>query len=172
MAHGFAAAAAAVLLTTGSVAVAQQSAPSSAMPGGASSSLQQSTLVEVKDNNAMAPSLNVNRKDLAGMTIYGSDGKKISGVDKVLGDSSNSIKAVTADVGGFLGIGSHEVIIPIEKLSKGDQKDSLKVSMTNDELKNLPQYASSNNRSSGSVGGSPANNRAPSGGATSPQQNR
>jgi hypothetical protein len=128
---------------------------------------QASMLHEIKDNNATAPNLNINRKDLAGMSIYGSDGKKIAGVSKVLGDSSNQIKAVTADVGGFLGVGSKEVVIPVDKLQKGTQKDQLQTSLTKDEIQRLDQYASSDNRS-GSVGGSAPSNQP--GGATAPRQ--
>lgn len=164
--HGLAAAAATLLLTTGGFAVAQQSPPKAAAPASPSDSmsLQRSTLHEIKDNNATAPNLNINRKDLAGMTIYGSDGKKIAGVDKVLGDSSNSVKAVTADVGGFLGMGSREVVIPIDKLTKGSGKDRLQVSMTKDEIQKLDQWA--DNGRGNATGGSPSS--APRGTGASP----
>jgi hypothetical protein len=154
--YGVAAAAAALLLSTGGLAVAQQSAPKSApsatMPGASSMSTQ--TLHEIKDNNATAAGLNINRKDLSSMSIYGSDGKKIAGVDKVLGDNSNQIKAVTADVGGFLGVGSKEVVIPVDKLQKGKEKNQLQTSLTKDQIQKLDQYAASENSRSGSVGGS------------------
>jgi hypothetical protein len=178
--HGLTAIAAALLLTTGGLAVAQQSAPSApSAPGappsapratgaGDSMNVQRSTLQEIKDNNAMASNLNINRKDLSGMTIYGSDGKKIAGVNKVLGDSSNSVKAVTADVGGFLGVGSKEVVIPVDKLRKGAEKDSLQVSMTKDEIQNLDQWADSGTGRGNPVGGSPPS--PPNGSGASPSQ--
>jgi hypothetical protein len=136
--------------------------PGSAMPGSSQ------TLHEIKDNNAMAPALNVNRKDLASMSIYGSDGKKIAGVNRVLGDNTNQIKAVTADVGGFLGVGSKEVVIPVDKLQKGKDKDQLQTSLTKDQVQNLEQYAATEGPS-GSVGGS-APGAQPGGGATPPRQ--
>ncbi len=105
-----------------------------------SASLARGTLHEIKDNNAMVQALNINAKDLSGMDIYGSDGKKIGDVDKVLGDSSNSVKAVTMDVGGFLGMGSREVVIPIERLQKGTEKDRLQVTMTKDEIQKLDRW--------------------------------
>lgn len=165
MKHGLAAVAAALLMTTGGFAAAQQSAPKATAPGGAAS-LERSTLHEIKDNNATAPNLNINRKDLAGMTIYGSDGKKIAGVNKVLGDSSNTVKAVTADVGGFLGVGSREVVIPVDKLQKGSDKDRLQVSMTKDEIQKLDQWADSGARGN-ATGGSPPS--APNGSTASPR---
>ncbi|HTI87240.1 MAG TPA: PRC-barrel domain-containing protein [Alphaproteobacteria bacterium] len=128
------------------------------------------TLHEIKDNNATAAGLNINRKDLSSMSIYGSDGKKIAGVDKVLGDNSNQIKAVTADVGGFLGVGSKEVVIPVDMLQKGKDKNQLQTSLTKDQIKNLEQYASSGNSRSGSVGGSAPSSQ-PGGAAAPPRRN-
>src|SRR5262245_60857787 len=133
---GIAAAAAALVLTAGGLAQAQQSPPPASPPasspgasspstpsgsmgsgtmGSTSSSTKfdKSTLHEIKEDTAMAAGLNVNAKDLRSMAIYGSDGKKIGEVKNVLADSSNHIKAVSADVGGFLGIGAREVVFPI-----------------------------------------------------------
>lgn len=157
--HALAASAAALLLTTSGFAMAQQTTPGvtdpgrpgaqsdrpatggAAMPADRSSaSLARGTLHEIKDDKAMVQALSINAKDLSGMDVYGSDGKKIGDVDKVLADSSNSVKAVTMDVGGFLGIGSREVVIPIERLQKGTEKDRLQVTMTKDEIQKLDRW--------------------------------
>lgn len=120
-------------------------------------SLERSTLHEIKSDTAMAQGLNVNAKDLSGMDIYGSDGKKIGDVNKVLGDSSNAIKAVTVDVGGFLGIGAREVILPIDKLQKGTEKDRLQVSMSKTDLENLEKWENPDRDAGGRApAGSPA----------------
>lgn len=164
--HALAASAAALFLTTSGFALAQQTAPGATDPGRAAApsermapsasglstdrsaaALDRSTLHEVKDNNASVQSLNISKKDLTGMDIYGSDGKKIGDVDKVLADSSNSIKAVTVDVGGFLGMGAREVVLPIDRLQKGTEKNRLQVSLTKDEIQKLDKWedASRNN---------------------------
>lgn len=158
--HALAATTAALFLTTSGIALAQQTSPSATDPGragapveraapsgaGNSATLAPGTLHEVKDNNVMVPGLSVSKKDLTGMDIYGADGKKIGDVDKVLADGSNSVKAVTADVGGFLGIGAREVVIPIDKLQKGPDKNRLQVTMTKDELQKLAKWEDSNPR--------------------------
>jgi sporulation protein YlmC with PRC-barrel domain len=163
--HALAATTAALFLTTSGFALAQQTSPGATDPGRAgaptervapsgaglpaernSATLAPATLHEIKDNDVMVQSLNISKKDLTGMDIYGSDGKKIGDVDKVLADSSNSVKAVTADVGGFLGIGAREVVIPIDKLQKGPEKDRLQVTMTKDELQKLAKWEDSNAR--------------------------
>ena len=110
------------------------------------------TLQEIKSDDAMAKPLNIRAKDLRGMDIYGADGKKIADVDHVLADQSNEIKAVSADVGGFLGMGTREVVIPIDKLTKGSEKDRLHTALTKDQIGKLDQWADASG--SGSTSGS------------------
>ena len=105
-----------------------------------SASLSAASLQEIKDDSTIISALDMNVKKLKGMDIVGSDGKKIGEVDKVLSDGSNQPKAVTVDAGGFLGIGSKEVIVPFDRLSKGAKDDELKTAMSKDELMNLTQY--------------------------------
>jgi sporulation protein YlmC with PRC-barrel domain len=128
---------------------------------GATEHLKTQMLHESKNDDAMVPGLNVKADKLSGMDIYGTDGKKIGDVDKVLADSSNQIKAVTVDVGGFLGIGAKEVVIPISQLQKG-QKDRLQTSMTKDEIQNLQKYDSTGSNSGAAGSGA-------SGGVTTPR---
>lgn len=148
---------AAIILTAGTFAMAQgtapgqratppateRAAPPAAAPSDQAASLAPGTLHEIKGDTATAATaagLNISAKDLSGMDVYGSDGKKIGDVKKVLGDNSNSIKAVTMDVGGFLGIGSREVVLPIDKVQKGTEKDRLQVSMSKDDIQALKQW--------------------------------
>jgi hypothetical protein len=111
----------------------------------------QAQLIEIKNDDARATSLKMSRKDLVASSIYGSDGKKIASVSRVLGDNSGNIKAVTADVGSFLGMGSKEVVFPIDKLSKSDERNHLTTTMTKGDINQLQQYASSDSVRSGSA---------------------
>jgi hypothetical protein len=157
--YTLAAATAAVFLTAGGFAQAQsapdtgtgtktmpserQSTPPTtrdSMPGKSAGALDSGSLSEVKDDKAMVKSLNVSAKDLADMDIYGSDNKKIGEIDKVLADSSGDIKAVTVDVGGFLGIGAKEVLVSLDNLQKGPKKDQLQTSMTKKEIETLGEW--------------------------------
>jgi hypothetical protein len=156
-------AAAALLFASGS-AIAQQSSRTV----GASVDIQ-GPLTEIKNDDARAPSLNISRRDLAASSIYGSDGKKIASVNRVLGDNTGNIKAVTADVGRFLGVASKEVIFPVDQLSKSAENDHLTTTMTKDDIQKLQQYTSSDNARSGSVGNS-ASSTAPARTADSPRQ--
>jgi len=123
-------------------------APGSARGGltasnGAGANPSSSTLHEIKDAKVQISTLNgVSVKDLNDMTIYSSDGKKIGEIDRVLGDSSNTPKAVAVDAGGFLGLGKHEVVFPLDKLSKGDKAKQLETALSKDDIKNLEKWDS------------------------------
>ena len=163
--HTLMATTAALVLTASGFAQAQQgttaprdmpapiAAPSATSPGmsGTSSGagLNASVLHEIKDNKAKVAGLNNMRvKDLNDMAIYGSDGKKIGEIDRVLGDSSNTPKAVAIDAGGFLGIGTHEVVFPLDKLQKGKEAKRLQTSLTKDQIKALNKWENASNTNS------------------------
>jgi hypothetical protein len=128
--------------------------------------LSSSTLHEIKDAKIKVSTLNgVTVKDLNAMAIYGSDGKKIGEVDRVLGDSANAPKAVAVDAGGFLGLGKnggkHEVVFPLSQLSKGDKAKQLKTALSKEDIKNLETWNSAGSAKKGSrtasgAGGQPA----------------
>jgi hypothetical protein len=163
--HALLATTAAVLLTTG-YAQAQSNAPAArdnstggvtapATPSTAAPSMNSSssasgsaalgaaTLHEIKDTKIKVSSFNnVTVKDLNDYAVYGSDGKKIGEIDRVLGDSSNAPKAVAVDAGGFLGMGTHEVVFPLDKLSKGDKNKQLKTALSKDDVKALEKWDS------------------------------
>ena len=154
---------AAVLLTTGGIATAQQSAPPASrdVPAATSGKMSSaSTLHEIDDAKIKISTLDgVTVKDLNDFAIYGSDGKKIGEIDRVLADSSNQPKAVAVDAGGFLGMGTHEVVFPLDKLTKGKEAKRLQTSMTKEQIQNLDKYEARANRAPSTAtgaGGQPA----------------
>lgn len=96
---------------------------------------------ELANDKMMVPGLDVTFGDLQRMEVYGAGDKKIGDVDKVLADRTNAIRAVTVQVGGFLGIGSREAVIPIDKLQKGNEKDRLVTSMSKAEIEALEEWS-------------------------------
>lgn len=146
---------AALMLSASGFAYAQQTPPPANDPsemrtqsqpaspnavGRSTASIPTSALHEIKDDKATVRSLNLSAKELSGMDVYGSDGKKIGDVDKLLADSTNTIQAVTIDVGGFLGMGGREVVIPIDRLQKGTEKNRLQVSLTKADIERLEKW--------------------------------
>jgi hypothetical protein len=68
---------------------------------------------------------------LVGLPVYSSDGQKLGAVTEV--GLSGTQRAVRAEIGGFLGIGSSPVVIPANMFEhKGDR---IEVLMTADEVK-------------------------------------
>ena len=81
-----------------------------------------------------------------GTDVIGSDDKKIGDVSDILFDKDGKIEAYVVGVGGFLGIGAKDValapsafqIVPGDK-SK-NESDKLRLSMTQDELKQAANF--------------------------------
>ena len=72
------------------------------------------------------------------MEIHGPNGEEIGDVDEVLVDASAKPVAVSADVGGFLGLGEKVVVIGLDQVSQDG--DHLKVSMTKEQIEALPAF--------------------------------
>ncbi len=70
-------------------------------------------------------------------SVYNPDNTKIGDVDDVLVDKSGKVTALVIGVGGFLGMGSKDVIIPFSDvtLMRKDNGNELTVNETKDTLK-------------------------------------
>ena len=70
-------------------------------------------------------------------TVYDSNQAKIGEVDDVLVDKSGKVTGLVVSVGGFLGMGSKDVIVPFEdmNLQKKNDKYWLSINETKDTLK-------------------------------------
>lgn len=87
-------------------------------------------------------------RKLVGKDIYGANNEKIGDVkDVVMDQSSNQVTAVVADIGGFLGIGSKTVAIPINQLrAEGDDR-IVATGLTKQQAENLPEFEEQRDRS-------------------------
>ncbi|WP_137389833.1 PRC-barrel domain-containing protein [Rhodoligotrophos defluvii] len=93
-------------------------------------------LVQLDDANVVVSSLDLPIGKLKGMEVHDPDGKTISTVKDVLGTPDGKPVAIALDIGGFLGIGAKEVVIPVEVLKLSEDKKS--VSVPKDQMANLP----------------------------------
>jgi hypothetical protein len=79
-----------------------------------------------------------------GTQVIGADDAKIGSVDDILFDRTGSLKAVIVGVGGFLGIGSKQVAMPLPSFQvvagKDGAADQLRLSMTKDQLASAPEF--------------------------------
>src|SRR5258708_13990530 len=53
---------------------------------------------------------------IVGLSVYNDNNESIGSINELLMDKNGNIKAVVIGVGGFLGMGSHLVAIPYEKI--------------------------------------------------------
>lgn len=116
-----------------------------------------------------------------GTDVIGSDDKKIGDVSDILFDKGGKIEAYVVGVGGFLGIGAKDVALAPSafQLVPGDksknESDKLRLTMTQDELKQAanfePYKAPSSTTGMGSTMGSTTTptRPAPAGAPASPK---
>jgi sporulation protein YlmC with PRC-barrel domain len=53
---------------------------------------------------------------VVGLSVYNDNNENIGSINDLLTDKNGSIKAVVIGVGGFLGVGTHLVAVPFEKI--------------------------------------------------------
>jgi sporulation protein YlmC with PRC-barrel domain len=53
---------------------------------------------------------------MVGLNVYNDNNQNLGSISDLLTDSSGNIKAVVLGVGGFLGVGTHLVAVPFDKL--------------------------------------------------------
>lgn len=81
---------------------------------------------------------------LTGANVYDAAQENIGNVaDLVLGND-NAVTHMLVDVGGFLGMGSHTVAMPVEEANilwhEADEDVRVHVDMTRDQLETMPEY--------------------------------
>lgn len=95
-------------------------------------------LHEAEDDDMIVQPLNVTVDDLEDMDIYTPSDEEVGEIEEVLVDASGQPVAVSADVGGFLGLGDRQVVIGLDQLTKTG--DRLTVAMTKEQIEALPEF--------------------------------
>lgn len=82
-------------------------------------------------------------EDIIGASVYGPNNESIGKVSELKLSADNKAEQILVDVGGFLGIGSKTVALPIsdvQMMRKGDNGAvTMHITMTEDQLKALPE---------------------------------
>ena len=96
----------------------------------------------VPEGQQQLPESHILGSDLIGASVTNANGDSIGKTSDVLVDKSNkTVDAVVIDVGGFLGIGSKSVAIPLDKLTIGARPDEgVRTAMTKEQLESLPAF--------------------------------
>ena len=98
---------------------------------------QTSDYIEV-DSDSQVVSLDLSVDEIKDMTVVDGNGDKVGEVDEVLGKPDGEPTALAVEVGGFLGVGDHNAIIPLDQVKL--ENDQIQVGMSKDDIQNLPTW--------------------------------
>jgi sporulation protein YlmC with PRC-barrel domain len=80
-------------------------------------------------------------QNLIGTNVVGANGREAGEVRNLLIDNQGRVRAAVVEWGGFLGIGTREALVPIERIQLGQGgTDRAQLNMTREELEALPRY--------------------------------
>lgn len=80
------------------------------------------------------------KKTLLGKTIYNDAGQKVGNVDDLIISPNKNVSYVIVGAGGFVGIGRHDVAIPVTQIQ--DQAGKLVMpGATKNTIKSMPEFA-------------------------------
>ena len=117
--------------------------PTTTTPIGAHAS---GTHAFARDGFAKAAVHELKSSDLEGAKVYGRDDETIGSVSALKLGSEGRINAAVIDVGGFLGIGAHSVLVPFGELTvlraTGGSDVRVNMDTTKDKLKAMPHHVS------------------------------
>jgi len=119
---GFVMAVAAASLMS-SAALAQTSQPSTASPSTTVTATTTSVTATTWMTQEAAGQWRTSK--MIGLNVYNNDNEKIGAISELIVDRSGKLEAVVVGVGGFLGLGEHDVAIPYGQVSWAYQPVSL-----------------------------------------------
>jgi len=146
--------------------LAQSPGTTTRSPGGAANS---TTPAAPPKQPAPDPMKQEDVSKINGSAVYGSDGKKLGSVAAVLmKPESKQIDRLVVGEGGVLGIGTHDVALPVDQFSWDADKDGFKLAKTADELKSMPEWKAAGGQTGMSGSSTPPTSPPPSTRSTPP----
>ncbi|MAU98922.1 MAG: hypothetical protein CMP81_24080 [Fulvimarina sp.] len=121
-------------------AVAQQSQTTSPDTSGqqAAPAATAGVLAVIDRDEVPVPQLNLMVDQVDDMDVVGPNDERVGEVEDVLGDAQGNAKAITVEVGGFLGIGEKQVILMLSEVSL--DMGRIKTQLTKDQIEKLPAF--------------------------------
>jgi hypothetical protein len=100
------------------------------------------TALHEAESEVMVQPFNLSSTALEDMNLLSSSGEEIGEVEKVLVDTNGRPVAITAEVGGFLGVGQKAVVIGLDRLQlkDGDEPD-VATTLSKEELQGLEPWS-------------------------------
>jgi hypothetical protein len=89
----------------------------------------------------MVEPFNKSSTELEDMNILSNEGEEMGEVEKVLVDGNGQPVAITAEIGGFLGVGEKIVVIGLDRLElRGDEEPDVATTHTKEELQGMQAW--------------------------------
>ena len=84
----------------------------------------------------------INTSQLIGLDVQSTTGENVGEIGEVVLDDSGKVEGVVVDVGGFLGVGAHPVLLGWQEVTLAGNGDKVTatVTATADSLKSMPVY--------------------------------
>jgi sporulation protein YlmC with PRC-barrel domain len=120
-----------VLVAMVSLVIAAGAADSAAQTAG-------STLISTEQLREVATGWSA-KKQILGKDVYNETGEKIGDINDLIVAPSRAVSYAIVGVGGFLGVGEHNVAVPVSKLKQQMGKIVLS-GATKDALKAAPKF--------------------------------
>jgi len=99
----------------------------------------------VRDGYDRAETRDLTTADVESATVYGRDDESIGSISSLKVGTDGKITDAVIDVGGFLGMGAHSVLLPFSRLTVLRETDGSDVRVhldtTKDKLKAMPHHA-------------------------------
>ncbi|MBS4046123.1 MAG: PRC-barrel domain-containing protein [Alphaproteobacteria bacterium] len=93
----------------------------------------------------------VDAKELVGTDIKNAQNETIGEVQAVQLDSAGKVRNLIVGVGGFLGLGERAVAVQPGAVMVADNGDTIRTTLTKDQLKAMPEYQYSDKSHKGEV---------------------
>lgn len=82
-----------------------------------------------------------NEPDLRGLDVHDADGEKLGTVSSLFVDESDRrVRFLEVSGGGILGLGDREILIPVEAISRFDDKGGVHLSRMSSRIQDAPAY--------------------------------
>lgn len=98
----------------------------------------------IRDGYNRAETQDLTTSDVESATVYGRDDETIGSVSSLKVGTDGKITDAVIDVGGFLGMGAHSVLLPFSQLTvlRESKGSDLRVHLdtTKDKLKAMPHH--------------------------------
>jgi len=94
--------------------------------------------LKVLDDERVVAPWQVTVGDVESAGVYSADGESIGSVEDILMTADGQIVALSAEVGGFLGIGEREIVLDIDQLAWDGER--VVARMTYEQLGSLPAW--------------------------------